>query len=504
MASSKKIGRNDPCHCGKLRINGTPEKYKRCCEEKDKDRERRRAELKERVASFSRRDFISGPYKACPNCKNEEFGVFFGTGGRSYTRECRACWHSETIAFPPIRKRIIYLDQFLISNIAKVLDPTARSHSITANEPFWLEVYKKLDRLSSLNLIVCPDSFFHNEESMLSGDPSYKKLRQVYEHLSHGITFYDHNTIMRFQVHQHFENYLNNEPTKPLELNPEHVTHGNPHEWLGRMRIGVESRPFDGQIEAIRDERNRMYEAMKPIFGRWQEETGRDFMEWVREEANAFGKGTFLAYVKHLKKQVELPQKYADQILAGKELDISFDDILPPPSVEIMQQIIMVLRGRGFENQTLLEKATEYLGSPDLINIPANHIAALLYAGIARKAAHGQKAVPNKGTFADVHAISSLLPYCDALFVDNAMATILNEGPIDKEMERYPARIFSMNSKEKFMAYLDAIEAEATSEHLNIIRDAYDKTWLDPNLTFLQAREEMDEVERVFSEEDMA
>ena len=417
-------------------------------------------------------------------------------------RECHTCWHKEHIKFPPIKKRIIYLDQFLISNIAKVLDPTARSHAATATEPFWLEVYKKLDRLSSLNLIVCPDSFFHNEESMLSGDPPYKKLREVYEHLSHGITFYDHNTITRFQVHQHLENYLNGEPAKALELDPTSVTHGDLHEWLGRMRISVNGNPFEGQIDGIRDERERMYNSMIPVFQRWQTETGRDFMEWVREEANAFGKGTVLAYVKHLKKQVELPQKYAAQILAGEEPDISLEDILPPPSVDIMQQITMVLRGRGLEDQALLEKAVEYLGSPDLINIPANHIAALLYAAIARKAASGQKAVPNRGTFADVHAIASLLPYCDAMFIDNAMAALLKEKPIDKEMSRYPAKIFSMNNKEEFMAYLDEIEAQVTPEHLSIIEDAYGETWLDPNLNFLQGREEMDEMDRAFDEDD--
>jgi preprotein translocase subunit SecA len=29
--TKKKIGRNDPCPCGKLRPNGLPMKYKNCC-----------------------------------------------------------------------------------------------------------------------------------------------------------------------------------------------------------------------------------------------------------------------------------------------------------------------------------------------------------------------------------------------------------------------------------------------------------------------------------------
>lgn len=31
VKSGKKIGRNDPCPCGKLRPNGLPMKYKDCC-----------------------------------------------------------------------------------------------------------------------------------------------------------------------------------------------------------------------------------------------------------------------------------------------------------------------------------------------------------------------------------------------------------------------------------------------------------------------------------------
>ncbi|MDD6159006.1 MAG: hypothetical protein PUC52_06250, partial [bacterium] len=31
IKAGKKIGRNDPCPCGKLRPNGLPMKYKDCC-----------------------------------------------------------------------------------------------------------------------------------------------------------------------------------------------------------------------------------------------------------------------------------------------------------------------------------------------------------------------------------------------------------------------------------------------------------------------------------------
>jgi hypothetical protein len=416
-------------------------------------------------------------------------------GGNGYTRECTECRHTVRIPLPQIRKRVIYLDQFLISNITKALDPEARSHARVLEQPFWLEVFKRLDILIKLQLLVCPDSMFHTDESLLSGDPSYKSLRDVYEHLSGGNTFYDHNTITRFQVHRQFENYLAGNPDEPLELVAERVMHGNPHEWRGRLRVGVDMKPFPGQLEAIHKERDTQYEGLKSVFERWQKEKGRDFMEWVREEAYGFGKGTFLAHRAYLQRQMEIPQKYAEEYLAGKEPDVSLEDIFPPASSELINDLMRTVSMQGFSGEEAFKKMAEYLFSKYLVDIPTVHISSLLYAGIARKAAHGQKAYPNKGTFTDVNAIASLLPYCDAVFIDNGMAALLREHPIDEEMRKYPARVFSPNTKEEFLSYLDEIRTSADAHHLEIVADYYGEA--KPYLGLLSHRREQEEMEKL-------
>src|SRR3989344_1476945 len=118
-----KVGRNDPCHCG------SGKKYKKCCLDKDT----KHAQLKQRVMKISRRDFISGPYKNCPNqeCLAENsFGVFMPISeSRSYSRECIKCWHKEHFDLPRIKKKIVYLDQFVISNLVKLLDKSHPSRS---------------------------------------------------------------------------------------------------------------------------------------------------------------------------------------------------------------------------------------------------------------------------------------------------------------------------------------------------------------------------------------
>ena len=62
---------------------------------------------------------------------------------RHYIRRCIRCWLDKTIPLPAIKKRIIYLDQFVISNMMKELNaahPTMRG--------FYHDLFSKLDRVS--------------------------------------------------------------------------------------------------------------------------------------------------------------------------------------------------------------------------------------------------------------------------------------------------------------------------------------------------------------------
>src|SRR3954464_2383075 len=68
------------------------------------------------------RDWISPPFIACPFCGAEEFGVLMITRS-SYVRRCRACMKDEQFGLPALAKKILYLDQFAISKLMKVLHP---------------------------------------------------------------------------------------------------------------------------------------------------------------------------------------------------------------------------------------------------------------------------------------------------------------------------------------------------------------------------------------------
>jgi hypothetical protein len=47
-----------------------------------------------------------------------------------------------------------------------------------------------------------------------------------------------------------------------------------------------------------------------------------------------------------------------------------------------------------------------------------------MWAVIGQKAATGQKEPPNQGTVNDINIVSGLMPYCDAMLIDNKVVQI--------------------------------------------------------------------------------
>ena len=55
--------------------------------------------------TFDPRNFIHGPFRICPKCDHEKFGVV-SIRRSMYTRRCRDCGHSLDFRLPELRKRL--------------------------------------------------------------------------------------------------------------------------------------------------------------------------------------------------------------------------------------------------------------------------------------------------------------------------------------------------------------------------------------------------------------
>jgi hypothetical protein len=379
------------------------------------------------------------------------------------------------------KKTIIYLDQFVVSGIVKALDPEFPRRERL--DPFWLELYKKLDRLLRLQLIVCPDSIFHQTESLLGGDSTFDAYQDVYTYLSNGCTFYDEISILRWQIHAHFRDYLEGNPSREPSLYPKEVVYGSLNEWQNKIDVAVPHRFNTTEVAALRRRREQQHERIKVAFELWKDDA-TPFKKAVAEEALSFGRAVLGVFWEDMWKRLQ-------NTLTGK-FPLTLEDLLPSPGANIVFELFRILHEEhGIDDiPEQLEKVTEYFQSHHILHVPFIRLSAMLYASIARKAQAGRRSEPNEGTITDVTAIASLLPYCDVMVVDNEMATYLREVPLRDEMKKFEAKIFSPNSKKDFLAFLEELEAKLSKGRVALVEHYYGRGWLEPYLDLVAHRKE--------------
>jgi hypothetical protein len=370
-------------------------------------------------------------------------------------------------------KTVIYLDQFVVSNITKALDPDYPRRERVLREPFWLDLYKKLDRLLRLQLIVCPDSYHHRTESLLSGEPSFDSLQDVYSYLSNDCTFQDAIAILQRQILLHFSNYLEGRPEMEPVIAVDEIVSGELNEWQETIAITVPYRPDASEATSVRGHRKQQHVHLELAFKIWQEDSG-GFEKSVEEEAQALGRAILEGFLSHIRSclsfQVSPPQSPLDW--------------LPPPAASIVYDMFRVQEELGVVDPIeQLQKAGGYLQSPHLLRVPFVRLSAMLYAALARKAEAGRRRPPSPGTITDVSAIASLLPYCHAMFLDKEMAGYLQEEPLREEVRRFGTEIFSLNSRDRFMAFLNGLEEKAGAPWAALVEHVYGSDWLQPFLS---------------------
>ncbi|TKJ34117.1 MAG: hypothetical protein CEE38_18810 [Planctomycetes bacterium B3_Pla] len=425
---------------------------------------------------FDPKIFISPPFIKCPKCNEEAFGVLT-INKNSYTRRCRECFfpkggdRPQIYDLPKLNKEVIYLDQLVISEMMKSLNPKTKAYQKGQLDTFWLTLFEKLDTLSKLQLIICPDSNYHTNESLLS--PYFEQLERLYKLLSHGVSFYDRGTIERFQVYENMKNWIAGRPDDPISIDVEDVVHGDINAWRDKLLISIKREWEEGGIEKLRQDRDQINSGFLETFTRWQSETDKDFDYWFHEEWSAYGRLVLQVYFNYLKTYVE--------VAIGKT-EPTTNFIFPPDPVVLIHECHRVLRDAGLPDTVLWDKTVEYFSSPSLRHVPTIKISSMLYASLARKAAAGQKSPPTKGMTNDIGMISSLLPYCDAIFIDNECHTYLTEQPLCDEVN-YGTKIFSPNNRDEFMEYLNSIEAAMPTEHLEKVSEVYGSTWCKPYTT---------------------
>ena len=151
--------------------------------------------------------------------------------------------------------------------------------------------------------------------------------------------------------------------------------------------------------------------------------------------------------------------------------------MVPFATAPTAAMIIMTVRDAfvkaGVDSTEAPSKAYEYLLSDTLQHVPFNMISSSMYASIARKAAAEQKKLPTRGLANDIRMVSSLLPYCDVMFLDNECGAHLHEAPTNELLERFDTTVHSLSSLDAFTDHLKEIEGSAPTGHLDLVAEFY-------------------------------
>jgi len=412
------------------------------------------------------RDFIMTPYLRCPKCGMQEYGVLSVSDTRC-ERRCRSCWYRGTVRLPEIKKKIIYIDQFAFSNIMKVLSPEVKGHERATSEPFWKELFETLGVVCHLQLVACPDSREHQHESLAS--PFYKSLKNTYEHFSGGVSFEDAETVRLRQLTRIAECWLKQEAVT-FDFDAEKISSGRLHEWGGRIFITVDG-VLPGTLDELRTMRSKTHEGLREVFAQWQSEK-KSFRDVYAIERAAYGQALIKLYAEDCRKR----ERMAVLIWRGQIPPLN--DVLPSRTENLLMSLQFVFQRAAGKGQSAA-KLLQFFGSGAINEAPFNTIGAAMYASLAMKAAAGQKEVPNQGTVTDINIVSTLLPYCDAMFVDNKCRAILQDIPRDHALP-YPCLVFSPNTGEDFLRYLTEIRNSASPEHIAFIEEVYGPDPFEP------------------------
>jgi hypothetical protein len=420
-------------------------------------------------AKIDPRSFISPPFRTCPKCGKESFGVLT-ISGNSYSRRCRDCWHMvNRLPLPKLDRKVIYLDQYVVSNLMKLDNPLYQRDGFTKEKPFYKELRDLLVELRRMQLIVCPDSASHVSESRISGFNA--ELKKTYENLSSGITFHSFESISSLQIEELARAWSDGRE-QVFHFNARNVLHKDPNEWSERCYITFQDNPFIVPSE-IKAARTCMHTHIARLFRDvWSKET-RTFQYWYDLERKGYQGKMGAAVVKSRRERLESMLAHRPDVEPSLE---ELGKVLPSAAEALLADLKHIMRfPRGGSERTAdeIERLEKSFGQANRIaEAPFVKLQSMMYAAIAMSAAAGQKKIPDEGMTTDIETVAYLLPYCDAMLMDNGCRALLLKIPKTLRPAEV-ARVYSRNSRTAFLDYLRSIRASITPEHLNALREVY-------------------------------
>jgi len=433
---------------------------------------------RQRTIRITRDSFIHGPYFDCPSCKAKSSLGVTNISGHSYARRCRECSKGSSIGLPKLARKLIYLDQCAVSNMMLAINPNLEPKRKARVSPFWGELFRRVDRLRSLQLIACPQSDIHESESAVAA--LREELQHMYEHLSAGVRFRRGDWIRSSQLADQVVNWASGKDSNSFNLDRRRVLHGDPSEWTDVFRVSITMRDPVGYVSGLRRARRARADRVASAFDRWKSESkqGKKFIAFFKEQARAEVDDWTEAYRAHA-------EKYQAMASLMRQLgaDTSAFEVPPPPAHMLMvRTLVDGLEHAGVARKDLWSVMLAYAASGVAEQLPFIRLAVSMWATLAIQA-KALPGPPGQGLTNDVSMVSMLMPYCDAMFVDKACHGLIRSIP-GSHKPTYACGMFSVSNQDAFLEYLQEIEDSASPEHLAEVSEVYGNQADTPSVLF--------------------
>jgi hypothetical protein len=229
--------------------------------------------------------FLQPPFEPCPFCSYEEFGVWT-VEGRTCTRTCRRCQYHEGRTLRPITKRLIYLDQFAITNILHAYRPETRRSPGRKVDPFWIDLAERIFHLGAWQFLACPHTLIHLEESILD-DRIFRYLQRIYNYLGFGVSVLFPSRVQALQIGKGFRNFLEGNDN-PIDTPTEDIAWAL-HDWQEKWMVLPHIPDDPAAASTFRDSKTVVARDINALFDAWSEERSVSFDERREKEAAAPG-----------------------------------------------------------------------------------------------------------------------------------------------------------------------------------------------------------------------
>lgn len=379
---------------------------------------------------------VLGP---CPACSYERFGIV--DVHRNYVLHgCGRCHYSKQVWLPELRKKVLYLDQSFFSG------------AFSKEDSRFVELATRIQHAASAQLLTIPRSSIHDYETKLwrRGGELLDFIKQT----SRGHRFRSALEVENAQILSGFKRWLAGEdaayPVRQSDALSERV-----HDWDGYFLVDVHHEP--GSNEAQREEKSQATTRLLDLFEGWKksEET---FSQCVAGE---------LAGAKKLYQEAFI--RCVERLGRGDVLGL-----LPPPVIEHMRHLVP--QGQSFHEA--MKTCGDFFDSQHFARLPFQSLRARAYATLQKEVRDGayrdSKRAREKldGFYSDVDHFALYAPYCDAITMDKAMATLVSKPTLALE-KTFGTKVFSLNNIDHFHGWLDELEAGVTDHHRWGLSTAY-------------------------------